>query len=131
MNQGKSQIMAKLLEEISGEIVPIYSDERGQVRDFGCISVEGLHVVEMKPGSVRGNHVHDRDEIMCITGGSGICKIDIEDETTHKKESIVVEGDMKAYRIKAGIRHIVRNIGNKTFYLVCFCEKSQRVLSVK
>jgi len=27
---------------------------------------------------------------------------------------------MKAYRIRAGIRHIVRNIGNKTFYLVCF-----------
>ncbi len=120
-----------MLEEISGEIVPIYSDERGQVRDFGCISVEGLHVVEMRPGAVRGNHVHDRDEIMCVTGGSGMCKIDIEDETTHKKESIVVEGDMKAYRVRAGIRHIVRNIGNKTFYLVCFCEKSQKVLSVK
>ena len=123
--------MTKLLEEISGEIVPIYSDKRGVVRNFKDFLIEGLHVVEMRPGSVRGNDVHDRDEIMCVTGGSGICEIDIEDETTHKKESIVVEGDMKAYRIRAGIRHIVRNIGNKTSYLVCFCEKSQKVLSVK
>ena len=42
MNQGKSQIITKLLEEISGEIVPIYSDERGQVRDFGCVSIEAV-----------------------------------------------------------------------------------------
>jgi len=113
-----------LLEELDERAVPVFVDERGQVRDFGCISVEGLHVVEMKSGSARGNHVHDRDEIMCVIGGSGICEINVEDETTHKKESIMVEGDMKAYRIRAGIRHIVRNIGNKTFYLVCFCEKS-------
>ena len=120
-----------LLEELDEKAVPIFIDKRGMVRNFKDFLIEGLHVVEMKPGSVRGNHVHDRDEIMCVTGGSGICEIDIEDETTHKKESIVVEGDMKAYRIRAGIRHIVRNIGNKTFYLVCFYEKSQRVLSVK
>ena len=100
MNQRKSQIITKLLEEISGEIVPIYSDERGQVRDFGCISVEGLHVVEMKSGSARGNHVHDRDEIMCVIGGSGICEINVEDETTHKKESIMVEGEETMFMIE-------------------------------
>ena len=113
-----------LLEELDEKAVPIFIDKRGMVRNFKDFLIQGLHVVEMRPGSARGNHVHDKDEIMCVIGGSGICKINVEDETAHKKESIVVEGDMKAYRIRAGIRHIVRNIGNKTFYLVCFCEKS-------
>jgi mannose-6-phosphate isomerase-like protein (cupin superfamily) len=84
------------------------------VRDFGAFSGAGLHVASMQPGAIRGNHTHERDEIICIIGGSGVCEI------AAGGEEIMIEGDLKAYRIKAGIRHTIRNTGNQKFYLVCF-----------
>jgi len=109
-----------MIEEWDEKAISISRDERGSVIYFGRFSLEGLHVVEMKAGAVRGNHIHDKDEIMCIIGGSGVCEITVEDKTSQNKEKILVKGDMKAYRIKAGIRHVVTNIGNDRFYLVCF-----------
>jgi len=110
-----------LVEELDAGVVPIYNDERGEVGDFSSFSkVEGLHVVTMRPGAVRGNNVHDRVEIICVVGGSGICEITVADEASGESQDIVVEGDVKTYRIKAGIKHTVRNSGNEVFHLVVF-----------
>ncbi|MDI6891055.1 MAG: WxcM-like domain-containing protein [Thermodesulfovibrionales bacterium] len=109
-----------LLEELDDKAFPIYKDERGKIGDFRSSPVEGLHVVEMKPGAVRGNHVHDKDEIICIISGSGICEIIVEDEASGKRENVVVKEDMISYKIVAGAKHIIRNIGKDVFYLVCF-----------
>ena len=111
------------LEEIDEGKAPIYEDKRGMIRDLKAFSVDGLHVVTMQPGAIRGNHIHEEDEIICIIDGSGICEISQMNEASGKKEEIVVEGNIKVYRIKAGMRHIVKNIGDKIFYLVCFYEK--------
>ena len=109
-----------LIEELDNKAISISFDERGSVLDFGCFSLEGLHVVAMQPGAVRGNHIHDEDEIICVVSGNGICEIIAEDEVSGKRERISVSKDMVSYKIMAGAKHIVRNTGEDTFYLVCF-----------
>jgi|Deesub1362A_J573_1020465.scaffolds.fasta_scaffold02265_2 oxalate decarboxylase/phosphoglucose isomerase-like protein (cupin superfamily) len=110
------------LEEIHERQAPIYKDERGMIRDLKAFSVEELHIATMQSSAIRGDHIHEKDEIICIIGGSGICEIIVQDEMSGKREKVLVEGDMKTYRIKAGLKHIVRNTGNDAFYLVCFYE---------
>ena len=115
-----------MFEELDQMVAPIYNDERGKVWDFPGFLVEGLHVVSMRPGAVRGNHVHDRDEILCVVGGSGICELLATDEVSGMTKRVVVADDMRAYRIKAGIKHLVTNMGSEPFYLVCFYEASSK-----
>ena len=52
-----------IVEELDDKIVPAYVDERGKVRNLSSFTVEGLHVVTMKPGAVRGNHIHEPKEV--------------------------------------------------------------------
>jgi mannose-6-phosphate isomerase-like protein (cupin superfamily) len=111
-----------MIEELDGWSVPVHFDKRGESRDFRSFLVEGLHVVTMEPGAVRGDHVHDRDEILCVAGGSGICEILTGDKLCAPVEKIIVAGDITVYRIKAGVKHVVRNSGNRRFYLISFYE---------
>ena len=71
--------MNRLIEKLDDKYAPIFKDDRGRVINFGSFQVKDLHVASMKLGTVRGNHVHDRDEIICIIGGKGICEISVED----------------------------------------------------
>jgi len=102
------------------ECAPIFRDDRGRVINFGSFQVKDLHVASMKPGTVRGNHVHDRDEIICIIGGKGICEIFIEDNPRGANERIHVDENIKTYRIKSGAKHTVYNIGGEEFFLIAF-----------
>lgn len=115
-----------MIEELDEKFVADYVDERGQVRDFRALQVEGLHVATVEPGAARGGHVHDRDEILCVAGGRGICEIMVSDGVSGAADAIVVSGDVKAYRIRAGVKHVVRNTGSQRFYLVCFYEASSK-----
>jgi quercetin dioxygenase-like cupin family protein len=115
-----------MIEELDETWMPTYRDERGQTGDFRAFRVEGLHVVTMEPGAVRGNHAHDRDEILCILGGSEVCEVFATDEVSGMTKRIVVAGDLRAYRIKAGIKHLVTNMGSEPFYLICFYEASSK-----
>lgn len=49
-----------LIEKLDNNIISVSFDERGSVLDFGCFSLEGLHIASMKKYAVRGNHVHDK-----------------------------------------------------------------------
>lgn len=115
-----STYKTRLVEQLDNRSVLIFTDDRGQVADFRSFHVEGLHVVTMQPGAVRGNHVHDRDEVICVEGGNAACEIIAEEEVSEERENFVVERDLTIYRIKAGTKHIVRNMGTHAFYLVCF-----------
>jgi mannose-6-phosphate isomerase-like protein (cupin superfamily) len=64
------------------------------------------------------NHLHDKDEVLSVIGGAGICKILVEDTTSMKKESLIVDKDIVVYRIKAGINHTVVNKGKSSCYLI-------------
>jgi quercetin dioxygenase-like cupin family protein len=113
----------KILIELIEHEVSVRTDNRGSVMDlrhFASGRLNGLHIAEMKPGAVRGNHVHDKDEIISVIGGAGICEIRVEDTISMQKESLIVDKDMVVYRIKAGINHTVVNKGKSSFYIVCF-----------
>jgi len=109
-----------LIEKLDNNIISVSFDERGSVLDFGCFSLEGLHIASMKKYAVRGNHVHDKDEIICVISGNKICEIIAEDEVSGKRQEVSVNEDIVSYKIMAGTKHIVRNIGDDAFYLVCF-----------
>ena len=96
------------------------SDRRGKVFNFKNYSIENFHILTMEPGSVRGNHTHDKDEILCVIDGKGICEIIIEDKNSGKVKKFNVKEHIEIFRIKKGIKHTLRNKGNKLFYLVCF-----------
>jgi len=106
------------------EVIPLYEDGRGKVADLKDFFVEGLHLVELKAGSVRGNHVHQKDEVLCVIGGTGRCEIIAEDQISGKEQHLIVEGDLKTYRIRAGLKHTIKNFSREPFYLVCFFEAS-------
>ncbi len=112
-------ILPDILEEVA---VSLNEDERGKVVNFKNLHLDGLHVVEMKAGAVRGNHVHEKDEIVCVISGSGHCEIIAEDQDSGEHQHLTVEGILKTCRIKAGKRHTIKNRGKDTFYVVCFYE---------
>ena len=112
--------MKRLIEKLDDNRVPLYIDSRGSVKSFGRFSVKDLHIASMQPGAVRGNHSHLQAEVISVIDGSGICEIEVSDESSGETETIRVEDDQETYKINAGIRHTVRNRGNRTLYLVCF-----------
>ncbi|OCC14652.1 hypothetical protein DBT_1967 [Dissulfuribacter thermophilus] len=93
-------------------------DERGFSVFFEKLSVNRLHVVSMNPGAKRGDHVHDETEIICVLGGRGLAEITLE--TLRNREQFVVEEDYKVVEVPGGVRHTVKNKGDRVFYLVCF-----------
>ena len=99
---------------------PVYTDDRGWVRSFNRFSAKDLHAVSMRPGAVRGNHSHRLPEVISVIDGGGICEIEVTDEAKGKTEIIRVEHDQEAYKISAGIKHTVRNKGDRSIYLLCF-----------
>lgn len=107
-----------MIEEILK--LPIYRDERGEIFDFASFQAQRLHLVSMEAGAVRGNHVHDQDEIVCVIGGDAKCEMSGEDQISGECERVIVKGNLKAYKIKAGVKHTIRNVRLDTFYLVCF-----------
>lgn len=115
-----------MLAELSNEEVAISVDDRGEVGNFGGFSVQGLHVVTMQPGAARGNHTHHRNEIICVVGGAETCEIVGQNLLTGNTERVVVEGNLRGFRIKAGIKHTIKNTGSKPFYLVCFYEAASK-----
>lgn len=117
---GSVAVEARLIEELSKAAIPLRVDERGVVVDLSRFCIRDLHVVTMEPGALRGNHMHDRDEIVCVVGGGAKCELTGEDEVSGECERIIVEGNLKTYRIKAGVKHAFKNFSEDTFFLVCF-----------
>ena len=115
--------MARLIEKLDEKSVPLYEDSRGRVRNFGRFSVENLHIATMRPGAVRGNHSHHQAEVISVIDGGGICEIEVSDESSGETKIIRVEENQAAYKINAGVKHTVRNKGNRDFFLVCFLDR--------
>ena len=109
-----------LIEKLDAGIVPVYKDSRGRVNNFGRFAVKDLHVASMWPGTARGNHSHGQAEVISIIGGEGICEIEVSDELSGATKIVRVGDSQETYKINAGIKHTVRNTGNRKIYLVCF-----------
>ena len=92
-------------------------DERGFSIFFEANSIERFHIVSLNPGAIRGNHVHNYTEIICVVGGKGIAEIELESVNYFQK--FLVTRDYQIIEIPPGTKHTVKNIGEKIFYLVC------------
>jgi len=108
-----------MIEELTEGHLSVYSDTRGEVLQLGELFGRELHVLSMEPGASRGNHIHSRDEIICVLGGRDSCEIHLIDEAVGQEKVFRVRKDLTAYRIRSGIRHKVMNRGKEAFYLVC------------
>lgn len=98
-------------------IIKNRSDERGF--SFALdVGLKDFHVVSIRPGKIRGNHSHEYNEVVIVLGGKGIAEIEIGEDMD--KRSFIVESDFYTTLFPAFIRHMIRNIGDQDFYLVCF-----------
>ena len=95
-----------------------FSDERGFSFALEGLPLEHFHILSLNPGRIRGNHVHDYGEVICILGGEGKAKVCLE----HKgqKKEFIIEKKFEILEIPPGTRHSIQNIGQNLFYLVCF-----------
>lgn len=94
----------------------ISSDERGIVLNLSKF-IPGLHIVSIEPGKERGRHIHkDQDEVICIIGKGAEIRLKEKDEEKIFRTTKQIE----AFRIKKGVWHAIKNIGENPIYLVCF-----------
>jgi len=93
-------------------------DNRGFSIFFENLPLDKFHIVSMNPGAIRGNHVHDYTEIICVIGGKELAEILLESPQCVKR--IVIDRDFQIIDVPPKLKHIIKNIGNKRFYLVCF-----------
>jgi len=93
-------------------------DERGFSFFLEALPIKKFHIVSVNPGAVRGNHLHDYEEILCIIGGHGAAEITLED--SDKSYTFIIKEKYTLLKIPPYTKHKVKNIGNKIFYLICF-----------
>ncbi|MBN2168434.1 MAG: cupin domain-containing protein [Actinobacteria bacterium] len=106
------------------------SDERGWVlRPFDDSVLEtgritNIHIVSIKPGSVRGNHFHrfQNEYVWVMTGTVELTALNNE---TGKKEAMIIEGETDGVMVKVppGMTHAFKNTGDTNAYLFCASDK--------
>ncbi len=106
--------------------IEFYQDERGWcIRPISDDDIEkgiisDIHMVSMKPGSIRGNHYHvNKIENILIIGST--CRVLVMDNNTREKEEKILENNEKTLLvISPDVTHAIENIGNEVSYLLCF-----------
>jgi len=93
-------------------------DKRGFSINFKNLPLKQFHIVSINPGAIRGDHVHEHDEFICVIGGKGLAVMTLEDPRNSDK--FTIDDEYRVIRIPAGVKHIIKNIGDKAFYIVCF-----------
>ncbi|MFP4393220.1 MAG: cupin domain-containing protein [Desulfohalobiaceae bacterium] len=108
-----------LVQELDSSQVESRLDSRGVLRFFSGYQIQELHVGSLRPGTVRGQHSHDYDEVLCILGGAGFCQLEAwaEDGT---QVNIPIQEEIKIFKVSAGVWHALRNTGDQTCYLLSF-----------
>lgn len=122
--------------------IEFYQDDRGWcIRPISDDDIKNgiisdIHMVSMKPGSIRGNHYHvNKIENVFIIGST--CRVLVVDNNTNEKEEKILENNEKTmFVIPPHVTHAIENIGNEVSYLFCFSRvkdglKDQDVVSNK
>ncbi|MDP8221925.1 MAG: cupin domain-containing protein [Candidatus Lernaella stagnicola] len=102
-------------------------DQRGWVSnllDFLPLPAEALrnvHLVEMQPGSVRGNHVHKKQrEWIILCGGPLRVVVTVGDD---RFETVLAGDAPMMLHIEPGAAHAVRNEGAARAFLVAITDQ--------
>jgi quercetin dioxygenase-like cupin family protein len=108
-----------LVQELDSSQVEASLDPRGCMRFFSGFNIQNMHVGTLRPGTVRGDHSHEQEEVLCILGGAGICQLQAQAEDG-SQVSIPIQEELKIFKVSAGVWHALRNTGQQTFYIVSF-----------
>ena len=106
--------------------IEFYQDDRGWcIKPISDDDIEkgiisDIHMVNMKPGAIRGNHYHvSKTENILIIGST--CRVLVEDNNTKEKEERILENNEEMlFVIPPDVTHAIENIGNEVSYLFCF-----------
>ncbi|MFP4212798.1 MAG: hypothetical protein ACLFRL_01685 [Desulfohalobiaceae bacterium] len=60
-----------LVQELDSSQVGFNKDSRGLLCFFSGFELQDLHAGSLRPGAVRGEHTHDRAEVLCILRNTG------------------------------------------------------------
>jgi len=93
-------------------------DDRGFSLFFEKFPISGYHIASLDPGAIRGNHVHEHDEILCVIAGEGVAEIVLEGEGGIS--SLPVKDDYHLIRVPSGVKHSIRNTGAHRFFIFGF-----------
>ena len=94
-----------------------HSDERGFSFSLN-LCLENFHIVGIRPGKIRGDHVHDYPEVAIVLGGKDVAEVEVDDGVN--KRVFIVNKDFYILYFPTSVRHKFKNIGDHDFYLVCF-----------
>ena len=95
-----------------------HHDDRGFSLFFATFPLPGFHIASLEPGATRGDHVHVNDEFLCVMGSEGMAEIILDGPETSSR--IMVLDRYHLIRIPAGVKHTIRNVGDRIFYLLSF-----------
>ena len=88
---------------------------------LGSGFVKNVHVVSMEPGTVRGNHVHAKQQEFAMVFG-GKCLVVAENDKGEREEMTVEPGSLLLFEIQPNIKHAFKNIDNRTIYLLAYTD---------
>jgi len=104
----------------------ILKDGRGwtinplKIADIPGKSLLGLHLVSIKPGTIRGNHHHpDATEWLLTCGGlASLVWRPVGDEAVNE---FLIEGEEPVlFEIPPGCEHAIKNLSHDDIYLMAF-----------
>jgi oxalate decarboxylase/phosphoglucose isomerase-like protein (cupin superfamily) len=89
---------------------------------FASRPIGDLHVVNVLPGQVRGNHVHAHHrEYICVLGDRVLVVLKGEDGA--RREMLIDgRGGPTIIRVLSGVAHAVRNQGTVVAYLIVYSD---------
>lgn len=110
-----------VIESVSG------TDERGfivtPISDEQLKSIYNVHIVSLKPNSVRGNHYHaGQTEYICVLGGPAKL-LAVDNESGEKTEYIFDGEKCPLIVVPSNNTHAIKNISKETIYLLCYSNK--------
>lgn len=104
------------------------ADDRGWVTNLldhlpiRPVDLANIHIVSMEPGTVRGNHYHNRQVEAICPLGSRIRIIAKNSQTAEVIDEIVMGSPPVLFVFQPGIAHAFRNEGDGPGYLICFAD---------
>jgi len=104
----------------------IHEDNRGWVANLAEYAtkqgyrIENIHIASIKPGEIRGNHLHKKQkEWILVFGGKGIFSWKEQEKI---KEQEIESGSQFLFEVEPGCPHAMKNIDNKDIYLCAFTD---------
>lgn len=83
--------------------------------------IKNIHLGTIRPGQIRGNHVHARQrEWTMVFGGKAIVAWKQE---AHEEQKILEDNEQLLFEFNPGWGHAIKNIDTRDIYLVSFTDQ--------